>query len=283
MKLVDDHDVTFIRKNCSNNELLKILRQFYKDNGRTPTQGDFTNNSKHPSFATYVRHFGSWNKALILSDLCVNRLSSEISDEELLAQLKRFYEENGRPPTCKDFKLDRKYPSYRQYFNRFGSWDNAMRLVSLDLDSMIDKGIVLENTQYRARIFELYVKDHFIEESIDLSGKNRNSPYDGVCPNSQTYDAKSAKFDVKYNWWEYMLGNMYREDIEWFYLGAFDKDFGKLIYVWRIPGIFIEGNTLRIGLKNNLRYNVENMKIYEITEKFDLDKFSRQNIGDYRK
>ena len=42
------------------------------------------------------------------------------------------------------------------------------------------------------------------------------------------------------------------------------------MHVWRIPGEFIEEEHLHIGLNSYSRYmyNVENMKEYEITNKF---------------
>lgn len=62
--------------------------------------------------------------------------------------------------------------------------------------------------------------------------------------------------------------------IEWFYLGAFDKYYKKLLYVWRIPGNFVDGDYISIGINSSYTFNVENMKEFEITDKFkDIDIF----------
>lgn len=80
------------------------------------------------------------------------------------------------------------------------------------------------------------------------------------------YEVKSAALVIKS--WTFTIHNVYKEEIEWFYLGAFDKDFKKLLHVWRVPGEFIEGNSITIGINNNYTFNVENMKEFEITDKF---------------
>ena len=71
-------------------------------------------------------------------------------------------------------------------------------------------------------------------------------------------------------YWSFTLDK--RGGVDFYYLGAFDKDYKKLLRVWRIPEGFIDGPTLYIGFDSNYTYNVENMKEYEITEKFkDID------------
>lgn len=56
--------------------------------------------------------------------------------------------------------------------------------------------------------------------------------------------------------------------IEWYYLGAFNEDYSKLLHVWRIPakdfGEEIQKGFLYINVNNT-----EKMKEYEITDKFN--------------
>lgn len=185
------------------------------------------------------------------------------TNNELLEYLKQFYEDNGRIPTNNP-----EYPGRSIgrsiYCERFGSWSNALKLVGLDTESIARKGIV-ETHQQKARLFELYIREHFTEESIYLSGKNCTSYIDGICPKGQTYDAKSrALFRDLY--WSFYLNKI----VDYYYLGGFDKDYRKLLYVWRIPGDFTEKSRLYIGVGDNYRYNIESMKKHEITEKLEL-------------
>lgn len=264
-------DVTKKQLYVNNEYLLGCLRQFYNENGRVPMAKDFNNNSKYPNYGTYQNHFGSWNNAIEMAGLWDNRITIRITNEELLEYLKQFYRENGRNPVADDFRNNPRYPSVSIYITRFGSWQKALKLVELDIDSMIIKGVV---EKQKGRIFELYILRHFKNISTDLSGENCQSPYDGICPKCQTYDAKSAAL-IDDRYWMFRLDNTCRDMIEWFYLGAFDKDYRKLIYVWRIPGNFVDKDHLYVGIGNSYEYNLENMKEYEITEKF-------KNIGMFK-
>lgn len=248
----------------TDDQLLEYLRQFYRETGTTPQAADFATNQKYPGSTVYQKRFGSWNNAIKMSGLKINCFT-KTSDNELLDLLKMFYNDNGRPPVQSDFVNNSEYPSFVTYQDRFGSWQKALKLAELDIDTMARKGI-LETTQQKGRLFEIFVKEHFINKPIDLSEMNYNSPFDGICPDDQNYEAKSAALAIKS--WTFTIHNVYKEEIEWFYLGAFDKDFKKLLHVWRVPGEFIEGNSITIGINNNYMFNVENMKEFEITDKF---------------
>ena len=245
------------------NELLEYLIKFYKENERNPIELEFSNNTKYPSFYLYQKRFGSWNEAIKRAGLQANRFT-KITDNELLEYLIKFYKENGRPPSEQDFSKNQKYPGSRMYYKRFGSWQKALKLVGIDVDAMVRKGVI--NTKYqKGRFFEIYVKEHFIEYSVDVSGDNCSNPFDGICPKGFIYDAKSAR--LINGCWTYNLGKN-RGGIDFFYIGAFNEDYSELMYVWRIPGNFFEGNSFCIGLSISREFNIENMKEYEITDKF---------------
>lgn len=46
-------------------QLIEIIQQFDRENGKPPIERDFDNNPKYPSYGTYQREFGSWNNAKI--------------------------------------------------------------------------------------------------------------------------------------------------------------------------------------------------------------------------
>lgn len=167
-----------------------------------------------------------------------------------------------------DFNNNPKYPSFSTYQYRFGNWNNALKLAGLDIDTMIKK-CVMPDTNHKGRLFELYVKRHFEKEIVDLSGQNHCSPFDGICPEGMIYDAKSSYLS-RYGW-QYHFKNKEKEDIEWYYLGAFNEYFMKLLHVWLIPGEFVESNHLHIGLGiYGSKFSVKNMKIFEISDRFDF-------------
>ncbi len=264
--------LTGLKTNCggfeyADEELLGYLRQFHKETGRSPMVKDFNNSSRYPSYSTYICRFGSWSKAIEIAGLLNNRNTVRITDNELLGYLKQFHKDNGRPPMWNDFIDNSKYPSITTYRKRFGSWQKALKLVGLDVDAMVKKGI-LPSEYHKGRLFEMIVLESpIMKGAIDLSGDNCNSPVDGICPKGEIYNAKSSGL-VDGRYWVYNMDSIYRYKTEWFYLGGFDKDYKNLLHVWRIHVDFIDGNSLIIGLDNNYRFNIENMKEYEITDKF---------------
>lgn len=195
------------------------------------------------------------------------------TDKELLDDLKRFYKENGRIPRRRDFVNNPEYAGFTTYSIRFGSWSNALRLVEMDTDFLVKQGN-LETTQLIGRRFELMVIDIFENRSIDLSGHNCNSYIDGICPNGQTYEVKSSrlyKYITNGGYWRFGTDNKDKDEdkehIQWYYLGAFDESYKKLLYVWRIPGEMVEKTNFFVGMYGGM-YNIENMKEYDISYKF---------------
>lgn len=258
------------KEKYTDEELLESLRRFEREERRIPEMSDFYNNPKYPGPSTHIRRFGRWNNALKLAGLQIDAFTN-CTDEELLECLIQFYEENGRPPARREFVDNPKYPGFYIYVRRFGSWENALKQACINTDSMVKKGII-ETENQKARLGEIFIKEHFIEKSIDMSGENCNSPFDGICPNGQIYDVKSSKLQRDY--WQFGLDNSHKDEIEWYYLLAFNEDYSELLYVWRVLAWefmgSIEKGFLHIGINDNREYNIENMKQYEITEKFML-------------
>lgn len=256
-------------KTYTDKELLNFLKLFYQENNRIPTIKDFSNNSKYPGYSIYRDRFGSWNNSLILAELdqrakCSN--GAKYTDEDMLNFLKLFYQENNRIPVRRDFENNSKYPGFYSYYNHFGSWNNALRLAEMDIDTMARQKN-FSNNIYKGRHWEIMIMDMFQNKSIDLSGNNCNSPFDGICPNGKTYDAKSSKlYDNDY--WLFPIYNKDKETIEWYYFGAFNKDYTELLHVWQVPGEVIENNYLYVGKGTYSKFNMENMKEYEITDRF---------------
>jgi hypothetical protein len=216
----------------------------------------------------------------------IRRVGQSYTDKELLDYLIQFYEKYGRPPTKEDFTDNSGYPSFKTYQRHFKSWSNALKLVGLDVDSMVKKG-VLETKQQIGRFGEILIRDHFDNPSIDLAGKNCNSPCDGICPNDKNYDVKSSglRDDVRYI---FGINNKHKDEIEIYYLLGFNKDYTKLDYGWRIPGEIVEKDLFYVGLneRSRTKFTVYNMEEYDITEKLReiLDKYGYfEKIRNYRK
>lgn len=259
----------------SDEELLNYLEIFYEKNGILPVAKDFYNNSEYPTFVTYQKRFGSWNNALTLAGLDIREKcgrSDKYTDEELLLFLIIYFEENGKAPTKDNFVNNLAYPDYQNYMTHFGSWGDALKMVGLDTESLIKKGI-LKTTNQKGRLVEIIVRDNFEKEPIDLAGNNLNSPHDGICPNGQTYEVKSAKLLTigKWSGWPFGTHNKDKDDdkeaIQWYYFAAFNEDYTELYHMWRVPGEMIGKTSFVIGMYGGT-FCIDNMQEYEITDKF---------------
>jgi hypothetical protein len=190
-------------------------------------------------------------------------------NEELLDYLRQFCEENGRPPIAEDF-TNSPYPSRETYRRRFGSWSNALKLVGLDVESIVKKGVLVTNLQ-KGRFGEIIVRDHFKGHPVDLAGENNRSPCDGICPNGKTYDVKSSILHTDYGgYYHYGNCNKYKDKIEIYYILAFNKNYSKLEYAWRVTGWeVIEKDYFDVYVNSHSRakFTIENMKEYDITDK----------------
>jgi len=56
------------------------------------------------------------------------------TQEQLIQSLRHLSREIGRTPRVEDFQKNAGYPSFKTYFQRFGSWNNALKLAGLKIN-----------------------------------------------------------------------------------------------------------------------------------------------------
>ena len=122
----------------------------------------------------------------------------------------------------------------------------------------------IETSFQKGRLGEIFVLDHFNEIGSDLSGENMNSPCDGICPKGYNYDVKTSHLSENRLHWRFHLDNFNIDEIEWFYLLAFNEDYTKLLFAWRIPALDLMKD-IEKGLIDIYFNNIKNFKEYEIT------------------
>lgn len=245
-------------------DLIEEIHQFQKENGRPPTQRDFENNSEYPSYITYYRKFGSFSMALIAAGFGPNKDGRKqiYTRQNLIEEMQRFEKENRRRPTEKDFSNNPNYPNRQTIINQFGSW-NAAKILS---------GFNIDDTKTRGRYGEIQTINEFkVEGAIDLSGQDRNSICDGICPKGEKFDTKSASITRLSGYGSFGWGFGARKsqlmEVNYLFLRAYeDKDFTKKpLHIWRVPIEFMKGRTLIFIHKDNVgMHNVSNMSQYEI-------------------
>ncbi len=262
IELVNDDEIRYHRK-CSREQLIGKLYEWIKKYGRIPQARDFVNNPNYPSFAIYQKEFGSWNNALIETGIGIRKKDKKYSIEQLINILQEWLKENGRIPQLRDFVNNPNYPSFAIYQKEFGSWNNALIEAGIEINEDLPT--------VRGRYGEIQTISEFkTKGAIDLSGQNRNSTCDGICPKGELFDTKSASLtQMQGHWgWKFSVTISQLEEAEYLFLRAYkDKDFTKrTIHKWRIPIDFMS-NRLHIFIykdKKSSKYNVDNMKKYEV-------------------
>lgn len=251
--------------------LLEFMKQFYRNEGIIPNTRDFQNNPKYPSIDTYIKLFRKWNNAIKEAGLVPHHAGRQTgiytyTDEELLEYQIKWYEEYGEPSTSRDFMHNLKYPNFSTY-DRLGGWQPSLKILGLDIDSLVRRGII-KTKQQKGRLGVILIVDYYkdIIGMKDITEKDYNSPYD-VISSEGTGDVKTSEFYAAY--WQFHFLNVDIYEIDWFYLLAFSEDYRKLLYTWKVPidKLRIEDAVIIIGLNIAYKCNVEKMNKYEITDK----------------
>lgn len=99
--------------------------------GRAPIASDLIGRGGVCGKGTYYKRFGTWTNALIAAG--IKPTWRPVSDEELVAEMQRFWEVNGRSPTTRD-KLRYGWATFQV---RFGGWNNALTKAGLPLNENI--------------------------------------------------------------------------------------------------------------------------------------------------
>ena len=117
-------------------ERLEPIHRFYSEHGRIPKYREIVEG------LSIRDHFKTWNRAIELAGYTPRPNNNGgqgckplYTDKYLLEQLQQFYREEGRSPKLADFYKNPKYPGYRTYERRFGSWNKALELAGLPQNS----------------------------------------------------------------------------------------------------------------------------------------------------
>jgi hypothetical protein len=98
------------------------------------------------------------------SDLGLKRDKSlarrKFNDEFLLEKLKELSIQLGKTPTCEDLNNNKNLPSHKVYLERFGSWNNALTLIDLKLNTIFN-----------------HSKETIMNEAIKFYNTNSRSPF----------------------------------------------------------------------------------------------------------
>lgn len=145
----------------SKDEMIDDLRTLADKLGRTPKTSDLVGLDNVCGKGSYANVFGTWSNALKIAGL--DPVWCPLTDDELIEELNRFYQENDRSPTIRDTL---KYGGCT-FANRFGTWNNALEKAGLPLNDNIYgiKTIGKDGNEYDS-ISESIVADWLFDNGV---------------------------------------------------------------------------------------------------------------------
>lgn len=160
-------------KKWTDEEIIKVFKEFAKRLNKTPTQKEIENESKinknMVSLATIQRRFGNINNLVKLCELIPN--VEILTNEELIKSLKDFYNKNKFIPSKKQFKNYSELPNISYYERRFGGILNALEKANIPLNKqqIISKNKnILSKEEVKQIFIEFYNKNKLIPKSEEL-------------------------------------------------------------------------------------------------------------------
>ena len=114
-------------KNATPNKLIEDIKrvaQKLNTDTLTSTEYDFHGKYNHNSVA---KAFGSWKQAIHAAGLKDTNYHRNISEAKLMENIANVWSALGRQPYCSDIKDGLSNYGIKVYFNRYGSWNNALK------------------------------------------------------------------------------------------------------------------------------------------------------------
>jgi len=176
-------------KNMSDEELLDLIRDKYKETGKIPKSRMI------PENGIIRRRFGSWNNALEKAGLKPEY--REYSKEELLEFIKSKFKELGRVPQRDEI------PHFSYIYKYFNSYEDAINASGLKEEREIQKLQIIEN---RAEKIRKYSNEELIEiirkkyEELGRVPTNKDvQQYATIIDRFSSWDDALGKIGLKVN------------------------------------------------------------------------------------
>lgn len=241
----------------TDNELLNELKRFYKNTGKIPSSRDFIHNKNYPGSATYIHRFKTWNNALKLAGLPINKIAklpNNVRCEICKTKITKggWYYKNGKRICSKCYGCGRNYLHG-----------------TLDPNSNTGMGVLTEYVVYvmLGDCTKCNTKDSF------------HSDYDLISERYGTINVKSSKLceqsENSYGW-NFQIKSDSKNSNYYICIG-FDKYKIQILHVWIIQNnsnlinsVGIKITNSKNGLKRAQQCEVDPTPYNEVYQNLDV-------------
>lgn len=119
----------------SDDEILASLRDYAREQGRTPTRDEWRGlPNEYPAPTTVVNRFGGWNKALDAAGLkpAARTSTAYWTKHHVMEALIRDTLRRGHAPTVAEWRSEDKLPSPAVIFREFDTWNEALAAAGIE-------------------------------------------------------------------------------------------------------------------------------------------------------
>jgi len=150
--------------------LIDDIVQFHHDIGHVPTIDEITEYGEF-SRRTFIKRFGTWNRALQQAGFEENK-HHNIPTDSLVDELRDLADTLGKTPTVEQMDNMGKYtaPTYQE---RFGSWNDAVRAAGLSTNHRED----MTKDELEQAVMDLHDETGHIPTYNDMLHNGEFSPY----------------------------------------------------------------------------------------------------------
>ena len=242
-------------------ELIDDFHRFVRENGRNPIQSEMSPKYGYPSSGSYAYYFGSFNNALNIANLPLNRTHDKGTGFETCCICGNYKKENQQWHT--KGLLKGQVMCANCYLKSKSDYING----SLDPDSEVGKGFISQRVV--AKTLGLELKDdcnctYGFNHSVDLYHKDKYK-YINVKDSALCYHQKQSPT------WHFTITQKVTPDT--YILVGFDEDRKNILHVWITDAVddlvFNEkkGRSLKFKTISNIYESLKRAKPWEVDAK----------------
>ncbi|MBU3181168.1 homing endonuclease associated repeat-containing protein [Clostridium psychrophilum] len=169
--------------------IIKKLKEFHLKNGRTPFTRDFIGNPDYPSSSAITDLFGTFNNALIASELTINTFANLPFDEKIAKDdLMNLINKLGRLPKWRELHPPNTTFTQKVYHKYWGSIENCVNSIGFNYMFLKNSSIDIKVNLRLDSIIEFKTLHNRMPAINEFGAKNALPSYHWVCNHFGSYE-----------------------------------------------------------------------------------------------